>query len=141
MRPTEPIGSLGETVLKACRFAVVFKLLQGRLTNVNNGEPIKVPALDLPWWKQCAHLRLQRNAHAPSPPCSAILSGSVAASPAGRSARPVSGGLPEAGQTIAGARSYRSAASRRLLIQRASARRASALTRISHTTKCIGAPN
>jgi hypothetical protein len=46
MRPTEPIGSLGETVLKACRFAVVFKLLQGRLTNVDNGEPIKV--LDLP---------------------------------------------------------------------------------------------
>jgi hypothetical protein len=46
-RPAEFGGSVGEGILSISRFSVLSHLMGGRLAEVNDGQTLKVPGLDL----------------------------------------------------------------------------------------------
>lgn len=46
-RPAQIDGPLRESVLQPGRFRVVENLLRGRLTNIDDREPVQMPRLDL----------------------------------------------------------------------------------------------
>src|SRR4051812_31840012 len=119
--PTQPAGTVGQTVLELGGLAVVLDLLERRLPNVDHGEPIKVMGGHLVRRADRSGRRVGVHARSPRP------SWPGAAPPSGRSAR--LGGLaaPKAGRTRT-AVAHGSSRPSRPALQPTSASRAFALT-------------
>src|SRR3954447_7068493 len=119
--PSEQAGPVSEGVLDPGRLAVVLELLEGRLPDIDDGQPLEVAVLDLA--RRCPRLQPQGTAHGRSPllpePCRAV------AAPSARSAPPACGGARPADRTSSPLAPVAAPAPWRLTIHRASARRAS----------------
>jgi hypothetical protein len=133
-RPAQVAGPLGEPVLQRRGLAVVLQLLQRRLADVDDGQPVKMPGLDLARRHQVGPA-LRRRPHGPPPlPAPGTPPAADAVAPDGRSGRPASGVWSRAARTKAGSPRRGLALPRYTAIQRASASSASALAITSQST-------
>src|SRR5215212_7568204 len=93
--PPEQAGPVSERVLDPGRLAVVLELLEGRLPDVDNGQPLEVTVFDLA--RQCPWLRPPGTAHGRSALVPEPSRGGAA--PSARSAPPACGGARLADRT------------------------------------------
>src|SRR4051812_39634972 len=85
-RPAQSTGAFGETVLQRRGLAMLLELLQRGLSNVDDGQPVKMARLDLARQHRAGRAR-RRRPHGPSPLRGSSTAGAVV--PGGRSGRPV----------------------------------------------------
>src|SRR3954451_23380441 len=130
-RPAQSTGAFGETVLQRRGLAMLLELLQRGLSNVDDGQPVKMARLDLAPQHRAGRAH-SRRPHGPSPLRGSSTAG--AAVPSGRSGRPVCADPLPVSRARTEPPGPCRGLPRHVALQRASANSASALAKTCNAT-------
>src|SRR3954468_405524 len=136
-RPAQPTGAFGETVLQRRGLAMLLELLQRGLSNVDDGQPVKMARLDLARQHRAGRAH-RRRSHGPSPLRGSSTAG--AAVPGARSGRPACAAPLPVSRARTEPPGPCRGLPRHVALQRASANSASALAKTCNATSFAEVP-